>query len=43
MVFASHELKVVESITLDGHGYAHAATHAKCDDAAFGVGIFKMM
>ena len=43
VVFAVQKLKILESTPLDGHRYAHAATHTKCGDAAFGVGIFKKM
>lgn len=42
-IFAFQKLKIFESTPLDGHRYAHAATHTKCGDAAFGVGIFKKM
>ena len=42
-IFAVQKLKIFESTPLDGHRYAHAATHTKCGDAAFGVGIFKKM
>ena len=42
-IFAFQKLKIFESTPLDGHRYAHAATHTKCGDASFGVGIFKKM